>query len=79
MESADAILNHAARSTQEREAGQATLFGDAMAARVGTERQVLDHSGLRGIVIRPGLVFGHGGSYDIPTLIRRARAATVIP
>ena len=40
---------------------------------VETERQVLGHSGLRGIVIRPGLVYGHGGSYDIPTLIGRAR------
>jgi DNA polymerase III subunit alpha len=29
VESADAILNHAARSTQDREAGQATLFGEA--------------------------------------------------
>jgi nucleoside-diphosphate-sugar epimerase len=49
-------------------------FGDSMAARVETERRVLGHSGLRGIVIRPGLVYGHGGSYDIPTLISRARA-----
>ena len=29
VESADAILNHAARSTQDREAGQATLFGES--------------------------------------------------
>jgi nucleoside-diphosphate-sugar epimerase len=49
-------------------------FGDSMAARVETERRVLGHSGLRGIVIRPGLVYGHGGSYDIATLISRARA-----
>jgi nucleoside-diphosphate-sugar epimerase len=48
-------------------------FADAMSARVETEQEVLGHSGLRGIVIRPGLVYGHGGSYDIPTLIGRAR------
>ena len=29
VESADAILNHAARNTREREMGQATLFGEA--------------------------------------------------
>src|ERR1051326_5465825 len=29
VESADAILNHAARNTREREVGQATLFGEA--------------------------------------------------
>jgi nucleoside-diphosphate-sugar epimerase len=34
---------------------------------------VLSHAGVRGIVIRPGLVYGRGGSYDIPTLIARAR------
>ena len=33
VESADAILNHAARNTQEREVGQATLFGEAVAER----------------------------------------------
>jgi nucleoside-diphosphate-sugar epimerase len=49
-------------------------FADSMAARVETEQEVLGHSGVRGIVIRPGLVYGHGGSYDIPTLIARARA-----
>jgi nucleoside-diphosphate-sugar epimerase len=48
-------------------------FADSMAARVETEHQVLGHSGVRGIVIRPGLVYGNGGSYDIPTLIGRAR------
>jgi nucleoside-diphosphate-sugar epimerase len=49
-------------------------FAQAMAARVETERIVLDHTGSRGIVIRPGLVYGHGGSYDIPTIIARAKA-----
>lgn len=48
-------------------------FGDSMAARVEAEREVLEHPSTRGIVIRPGLVYGHGGSYDIPALIRRAR------
>ena len=49
-------------------------FAQAMAARVETERIVLGHQGSKGIVIRPGLVYGHGGSYDIPTVIARARA-----
>jgi nucleoside-diphosphate-sugar epimerase len=48
-------------------------FGDSMAARVETEQEVLKHPGTRGVVIRPGLVYGHGGSYDIPALISRAR------
>jgi nucleoside-diphosphate-sugar epimerase len=52
----------------------ATGFADAMRARVETEQAVLGHPRLRGIVIRPGLVYGHGGSYDIPALIARARA-----
>jgi nucleoside-diphosphate-sugar epimerase len=49
-------------------------FGQAMAARVETERIVLGDEGARGIVIRPGLVYGQGGSYDIPTIIARGRA-----
>ena len=48
-------------------------FGDAMAARVETEQEVLRHAGTRGIVIRPGLVYGRGGSYDVPAVISRAR------
>jgi nucleoside-diphosphate-sugar epimerase len=48
-------------------------FGDSMAARVETEQEVLSHPNTRGIVIRPGLVYGHGGSYDVPALISRAR------
>ncbi len=48
-------------------------FGDSMAARVETEQEVLRHTGTRGIVIRPGLVYGRGGSYDVPALIERAR------
>ncbi len=48
-------------------------FGDSMAARVETEREVLEHPDTRGVVIRPGLVYGHGGSYDVPALIGRAR------
>jgi nucleoside-diphosphate-sugar epimerase len=48
-------------------------FGDSMAARVETEQAVLAHPEVRGLVIRPGLVYGHGGSYDIPALIRLAR------
>jgi nucleoside-diphosphate-sugar epimerase len=49
-------------------------FGQAMAARVETEQTVLADTHVRGIVVRPGLVYGRGGSLDIPTLIARARA-----
>jgi nucleoside-diphosphate-sugar epimerase len=52
----------------------ATGFGAAMRARVETEQTVLNHPRIRGIVIRPGLVYGRGGSYDIPALVGRARA-----
>jgi hypothetical protein len=44
-------------------------FGRALAARVETERTVLADSRVRGVVVRPGLVYGRGGSLDIPTLI----------
>lgn len=49
-------------------------LGEAMAARVETERAVLDDPRLRGIVVRPGLVYGYGGSLDIPAVISMARA-----
>ena len=49
-------------------------FGAAMAARIETEKDVIGASGVRGIVMRPGLVYGGGGSYDIPGLIALARA-----
>jgi nucleoside-diphosphate-sugar epimerase len=48
-------------------------FGAAMAARVGTEQDVIGASGVRGIVVRPGLIYGEGGSYDLPHLINAAR------
>jgi nucleoside-diphosphate-sugar epimerase len=54
-------------------------FGAAMAARVETEKDVLGASGMRGIVIRPGLIYGEGGSYDIPRLISMARTRGVAP
>jgi nucleoside-diphosphate-sugar epimerase len=49
-------------------------FGQAMAARAETERTVLGDTHVRGIVVRPGLVYGRGGSLDIPNLIARSRA-----
>src|SRR5260370_42612393 len=49
-------------------------FGAAMAARVGTEQDVISASGVRRIVVRPGLVYGEGGSDDLPKLINAARA-----
>jgi len=50
-------------------------FADAMAARVDTERAVLADGGVRGIVVRPGLVYGNGGNSDLRSQIERARAA----
>ncbi|MDT5119753.1 MAG: hypothetical protein QOE30_5492, partial [Mycobacterium sp.] len=49
-------------------------LGEAMAARVETEHVVLADPGVRGIVVRPGLVYGNGGSLDIPAVISMARA-----
>ena len=48
-------------------------FGAAMAARIETENDVLGASGVKGIVMRPGLAYGAGGSYDLPQLIALAR------
>jgi len=44
-------------------------FGGAMAPRAETETAVLRGAGIRGIVIRPGLVYGEGKGYDLPNLI----------
>jgi nucleoside-diphosphate-sugar epimerase len=49
-------------------------FGAAMAARIETEKAVLGATGVAGIVVRPGLVYGNGGSSDLPALISMARA-----
>jgi nucleoside-diphosphate-sugar epimerase len=49
-------------------------FGDSMAARVQTEQTVLTDGAVRGVVVRPGLVYGRGGNSDITALIKRARA-----
>jgi nucleoside-diphosphate-sugar epimerase len=48
-------------------------FGAAMAARIETESDVLNTPGVKGIVMRPGLVYGAGGSYDLPQLIALAQ------
>jgi|RhiMetdeSRZDD1v2_1073273.scaffolds.fasta_scaffold16592_5 nucleoside-diphosphate-sugar epimerase len=44
-------------------------FGGSMAPRAETERAVLHATGVRGIAIRPGLVYGEGRGYDLPNLI----------
>src|SRR5216684_1999025 len=44
-------------------------FGGSMAPRAETEKAVLNAVGVRGIVIRPGLVYGEGRGYDLPNLI----------
>ncbi|HEY0747063.1 MAG TPA: NAD-dependent epimerase/dehydratase family protein [Steroidobacteraceae bacterium] len=54
-------------------------FGRAMAARIETEKAVLAADGVNGIVVRPGLVYGYGGSYDIPALITMARSRGYAP
>jgi nucleoside-diphosphate-sugar epimerase len=54
-------------------------FGAAMAPRAETERAVLRAAGIRGIVIRPGLVYGAGKGYDLPNLIALARKHGAAP
>src|SRR6266403_177691 len=48
-------------------------FGGSMAPRAETEMAVLKATGIRGIVIRPGLIYGEGKGYDLPNLIAFAR------
>src|SRR5260370_20876526 len=48
-------------------------FGGAMAPRAETETTVLEAAGVRGIVIRPGLVYGEGKGYHLPNLIALAK------
>ena len=48
-------------------------FGASMAARVETEQAVLADGNGRGVVVRPGLVYGRGGNSDLTALIDRAR------
>ena len=57
----------------------ATDLEEAVAARVQAERAVLTAAGVRGIVIRPGNVWGYGGSVDIPKAIEIARANGAAP
>jgi nucleoside-diphosphate-sugar epimerase len=52
---------------------------DAVAPRVEAERALLESDGLRGMVVRPGNVYGYGGSVDIPKHIEMARAHGVAP
>lgn len=54
-------------------------FESAMAARVATEQAVLTAAGLRGMVVRPGNVWGRGGSFDLPAQIKMARKNGVAP
>jgi len=51
----------------------------AMAPRAETETAVLKAAGIRGIAIRPGLVFGEGGGYDLPNLIALAKTHGAAP
>jgi len=54
-------------------------FGGAMAPRVETETAVLKAAAVRGIVIRPGLVYGEGKGYDLPNLIALAKKHGAAP
>src|SRR5258708_1366909 len=54
-------------------------FGAAMEARIETEKDVLGALGVRGIVMRPGLVYGAGGRYDLPQLTAAARKSGAAP
>jgi nucleoside-diphosphate-sugar epimerase len=54
-------------------------FGGSMAPRAETEMAVLKATGIRGIVIRPGLIYGEGKGYDLPNLIALARNHTAAP
>jgi nucleoside-diphosphate-sugar epimerase len=54
-------------------------FGGAMAARAETETAVLQAAGVRGIAIRPGLVYGDGKGYDLPNLIAMAKTHGAAP
>jgi nucleoside-diphosphate-sugar epimerase len=51
----------------------------AIGARVEAERATLAAPGVRGIVIRPGNVWGYGGSVDVPKFIELARLNGVAP
>jgi nucleoside-diphosphate-sugar epimerase len=50
-----------------------------MAPRVETETAVLKAGGVRGIAIRPGLVYGEGKGADLPNLIALARTHGAAP
>lgn len=54
-------------------------FGGAMAPRAETETAVLKAAGVRGIAIRPGLVYGDGKGYDLPNLIAMTKAHAAAP
>jgi nucleoside-diphosphate-sugar epimerase len=54
-------------------------FGASMAPRSETEMAVLKATGIRGIVIRPGLIYGEGKGYDLPNLIALARKHGAAP
>jgi len=54
-------------------------FGSSMVPRAETETAVLRAAGIRGIAIRPGLVFGEGRGYDLPNLIALTKTHGVAP
>jgi nucleoside-diphosphate-sugar epimerase len=54
-------------------------LGGAMAARAETETAVLKAIGVRGIVVRPGLVYGEGKGYDLPNLIAMTKKYGAAP
>jgi len=51
----------------------------AIKARVEAEQALLQANGLRGMIVRPGNIYGYGGSIDIPKHIEIARKNSVAP
>jgi len=54
-------------------------FGGTMVPRAETETGVLRAAGIRGIAIRPGLVYGEGRGYDLPNLIALTKTHGAAP
>ncbi|MEI7431275.1 MAG: NAD-dependent epimerase/dehydratase family protein [Betaproteobacteria bacterium] len=68
-----------ARGVGDAEAKFADDLEQAVGARIDAEEATLRASGIRGMVVRPGNIYGYGGSVDIPKAIEIARANGVAP
>jgi len=68
-----------ARALCETETRFADDLEQAVRARIDAEEATLQAAGIRGMVVRPGNIYGYGGSVDIPKAIEIARANGVAP